>query len=52
MAKKAAGTRKHPAEILDDNGTLISTSGKSGAIARGEGEVSGEADKRDIPDRS
>lgn len=54
MAKKAAETRKHSAEILDDNGTLIATPGVSAASGRaeGKGEASAEADKRDLPDPS
>jgi hypothetical protein len=51
MAKKAAGTKKPSTEILDDNGTLISTPDTPGAKARvgGGGEASAKPDKRDIP---
>lgn len=52
MAKKATRTKKHPAEILDDNGTLIAAPGPvPGAIGQGagEGEARAEADERDSP---
>lgn len=49
MAKKAAGKKNHPAEILDDNGTLIAASDAPGAAARGAGEASAGPGKRAIP---
>jgi hypothetical protein len=51
MAKKAKGTKNHPAEILDDNGTLIAASNAPGAKARGnsEGEASTVSEERGVP---
>ena len=37
MARKAAGKKNHPAEILDDNGTLIATSDAPGPVPGGAG---------------
>ena len=37
MAKKATGTKKHRAEILDDNGTLIAAAADGpGATSQGD----------------
>ncbi len=43
MAKKAAGKKNHPAEILDDNGTLIATSDSPAAKPSGGGGSKGSA---------
>jgi hypothetical protein len=48
MAKKASGKTKQPAEILDDNGTLIAAGADvPGSSARGAHER--VTDKRDTP---
>ncbi|HEX8125330.1 MAG TPA: hypothetical protein VF548_07095 [Allosphingosinicella sp.] len=54
MAKKAAGKKNHPAEILDDNGTLIATSDGPVAVGggAGRGKASTVSDKRGIPELS
>jgi hypothetical protein len=50
MVKKAGGKKNHPAEILDDNGTLIAASaGVSGAPASGDPEGESPHARRDIP---
>lgn len=52
MAKKASGKKNHPAEILDDNGTLIATSAdEAGLGARGadDREAPADAPKNSFP---
>jgi hypothetical protein len=50
MVKKAGGKKNHPAEILDDNGTLIAAAADvAGANPRGADEGESPAHKRDIP---